>query len=71
MSTIGRMPALAMPGGEGHGVRFADADVEEAVGEVVADLLQLVPLAHGGGHDGDLRVVAASPRRWRALTASV
>ena len=55
-------PALAMPGGEGDGVRFADADVEEAVGKSVADLLQLVPLAHGRGHDRDLAGRPASPR---------
>ena len=62
---------LGHAGGEGDGVALADADVEEPVGEVVADLLELVPLAHRGGQDGDLRVVAASRRRWPSLTASV
>ncbi len=67
MSTIGRRPALAMPGGEGHGVRFADADVEEPVGKLVADRLEHVALAHGGGDDRDLRVGAHlrdGSRRW-------
>ncbi len=47
---------LGHPGGEGDGVALADTDVEEAVGEGVADLLELVPLAHRGGEHGDLRV---------------
>ena len=57
MSTTGFMPGLGLPGGERDGVALADADVEEPVGEVLADLLQLVPLAHGGGHHRHLRVV--------------
>ena len=56
---------LGHAGGEGDGVALADADVEEPVGEVVADLLELVPLAHRGGQDGDLRVALPSPRRGR------
>ena len=71
MSTTGRAPALAMPAGEGDGVALADADVEELLGEVVADLLELVPLAHGGGEDGDPRVAARRRRTGRSLTASV
>ena len=47
-------PGLGHAGGEGHGVRFADAGVEEPVGKVVADRLELVPLAHRGGQHGDL-----------------
>ena len=57
MSTTGLQPGLGLPRGEGDRVALADADVEEAVGEVLADLLQLVPLAHGRGHHRDLRVV--------------
>ncbi len=50
---------LGHAGGESHRVALADADVEELVGERVADLLELVPLAHGGGDHGDLGVAAA------------
>ena len=53
MSTIGPDAGLGQAGGEGDGVRFADADVEEAVGEVGADLFELVALAHGRGDDRD------------------
>ena len=65
MSTIGRMPALAMPAGESDGVRFANARVEEAVGKLVADLFQFVPLAHGGRHDGHLADCPAWPHESR------
>ena len=50
---------LGHAGGERHRVALADADVEELVGERVADLLELVSLAHGGGDHGDLGVAAA------------
>ena len=48
---------LGQAGGEGDRVRFADAGVEEAVGEVGPHLFQLVALAHGRRDDRDLRVV--------------
>ena len=47
---------LGHPGGEGDGVALADARVEEPRGVGVADLLELVPLAHRGRHHHDLRV---------------
>ena len=47
---------LGQPGGEGHGVRLADAHVEEPLGKLVADRLEHVALAHGGGDRHDLRV---------------
>ena len=50
---------LGHAGGEGDGVALADADVEELAREGVADLLELVPLAHRGGDHGDLGVAAA------------
>ncbi len=42
-------PGLRQSGGEGHRVRLADADVEKSVGKLVADRLEHVALAHGGG----------------------
>ena len=68
---------LGLAGGKGHGVRFANAGVEEAIGKRVANRFQLVPLAHGGGHHGDLRIrvhlLGRSPRwprRCRPATSS-
>ena len=50
---------LGHAGGERHRVALADADVEKLAGERIADLLELVSLAHGGGDHGDLGVAAA------------
>ena len=57
MATIGLAARLGLAGGEGDGVRFADAGVEEAIGKVGPHLFQLVALAHGRGHHGHERVV--------------
>ena len=48
-------PGLGHAGRKGHRVRFADARVEEAVGKLVADRLQHVPLAHRGRQHRHLR----------------
>ncbi len=50
--------ALGEPRRERDGVRFADADVEKAIGKVGAELFELVALTHGGGDDRDARVVS-------------
>jgi hypothetical protein len=50
-------PGLGHARGEGDRVALADPDIEEPIGEILADFLQLVPLAHGCGQDGDFRVV--------------
>ena len=55
---------LGHPGGEGDGVALADADVEELVGEGLADPLELVPLAHRRGDHRD-RGVALARREQR------
>ena len=47
---------FGLAGGKGDGVAFADADVEEAIGKRIADLLELVALAHGGRDHGDARI---------------
>ena len=57
---------LGHPGGEGDGVALADPDVEEPVGEGLADLLELVPLAHRGGQHRDLRVALHRREEGRA-----
>ena len=53
---------LGHAGRHGDGVRFADADVEEAVGELVANRLEHVALAHGGRDDHRARAFAAHLR---------
>ena len=52
-------PGLGHAGRHGDRVRFANADVEEAVGELVADRLEHVALAHGGGDHDRPRAFAA------------
>jgi len=47
---------FGLASGEGDGVAFADADVEEAIGKRIADPLELVALAHGGRDHGDARI---------------
>ncbi len=59
-------PGLGHSSGEGDGVAFADPGVEEPVGEDLADLLKLVPLAHRGGQDGHLRVALHGGEEGRA-----
>jgi hypothetical protein len=44
---------LGLTSGEGDSVTFADADVEESFGKVVAHALEFVALAHRGGDHGD------------------
>ena len=44
---------LGLSGGKRHGVRLADADVEEPVWEFLAHRLEFVPLAHRGGDHRD------------------
>ena len=58
----GPHPGLGQPGGEGHGVRLADAHVEEAVGKLVADRLQHGALAHGRGDDGHAGIAPHLPQ---------
>ena len=50
---------LGHAGGERDRVALADPDIEELFREGVADSLELVPLAHGGGDHRDLGVAAA------------
>ena len=47
---------LGLAGGERHGVRFADARVEEPLGKCLANGLQLGALAHRGGQHRDLGI---------------
>ena len=49
MATTGLKPAEGQARGEGHGVLLGDADVEEAVGELLGELLEAGALAHGRG----------------------
>src|SRR5690242_16095960 len=53
----GTQAGLALAGGKLHGVRFANASIKEPIREAVANLLQVVALAHGRGHDGDPRIL--------------
>ncbi len=41
---------LGLAGGKRDGVRFADAGIEKAIREFIANRFELVALAHGGGH---------------------
>ena len=52
----GTQARLGLAGGKGHGVRFANAGVEEAIGKRVAHALKIVSLAHGGRHHRDLGI---------------
>ena len=40
MATTGLQPETARPDGESHGVLLGDADVEEAVGQLLGELLE-------------------------------
>ena len=51
---------LGLSGGERHRMRLADADVEEPLGEFLANWLEFVPLAHRGG---DHRDAGIAPQR--------
>ena len=48
---------FGLAGGEGDGVRFANADIEKPLRESVADGFELIALAHRGGEDRDARVI--------------
>ena len=56
MSTIGRTPALAMPAAKATAWLSQMPTSKNRSGNVVADLLELVPLAHRGRDHGDLGV---------------
>ena len=57
MSTMGRMPALARPAAKATACDSQMPTSKKRSGKSVADLFQLVALAHGRRDDGDARVV--------------
>ena len=59
MSTTGRAPALAMPAAKATAWLSQMPTSKNWLGKRVADLLQLVALAHGGRDHGDLGIAAA------------
>ena len=57
-------PLHGQAGGEGHGVLFADAHVEEAVRELLAEIHQPGAVGHGRG-DGHDALGSCRARRTR------
>src|SRR6516165_4625037 len=48
---------LGETSGKSDRMRFADPGVKKALREILADLFQLVSLAHGRRNDGDARIL--------------